>query len=242
MQFYFFLFKSRKGYCSFFAFAMALLCRSLGIPARVAVGFYIDPFTETLNFYPVRADMAHAWVEIFFNEYGWIEPDTTSEVIAPGEDYTFREVDFARFTSLIEEILSNQDKLKPDTTPQIEKEQEKPEWASRLVSGLWVLIRYWYIVIVVLYISITATVYLSPFILFVMVKDRRRKVKLLFKGEFKLLTALGWEKNTAESTMEYARRLDREEGIHLESFAAYYLKAVFSPDYNTSDFKKLSHL
>ncbi len=42
-QLHHFLFVSKKGYCSYFAFAMALMCRSLGIPARVAVGFYVDP-------------------------------------------------------------------------------------------------------------------------------------------------------------------------------------------------------
>jgi transglutaminase-like putative cysteine protease len=40
-QLHHFLFNSQKGYCSYFAFAMALLCRSIGIPARVAVGFYV---------------------------------------------------------------------------------------------------------------------------------------------------------------------------------------------------------
>src|SRR5208282_1726059 len=53
-----FLFVSKKGYCSYFAFAMALMCRSLGIPARVAVGFYVDPQSEVLNFYEVRAFQA----------------------------------------------------------------------------------------------------------------------------------------------------------------------------------------
>ena len=42
-QLHYFLFESQKGYCSYFAFSMALMCRSLGIPARVAAGFFIDP-------------------------------------------------------------------------------------------------------------------------------------------------------------------------------------------------------
>ena len=65
-QLRFFLFESRKGYCSYFAFSMALLCRSAGIPARVALGFWVDGSSGVLNYYPVKANQAHAWVEVFF--------------------------------------------------------------------------------------------------------------------------------------------------------------------------------
>ena len=81
-----FLFESKKGYCSYFAFAMALMCRSLGIPARVSVGFYVDPRSEILNFYEVKAFQAHAWVEVWFGNIGWVEFDPTSDQLAPGNN------------------------------------------------------------------------------------------------------------------------------------------------------------
>ena len=74
-QLHHFLFGSKKGYCSYFAFSMALMLRSLGIPARVAVGFFVDERSEVLNVYPVRANQAHAWTEVYFEGYGWIEFD-----------------------------------------------------------------------------------------------------------------------------------------------------------------------
>ena len=49
-----------------------------GIPARVAVGFLTDPKGATLGFVPVRSDQAHAWVEIFFPEYGWVTFEPTA--------------------------------------------------------------------------------------------------------------------------------------------------------------------
>jgi transglutaminase-like putative cysteine protease len=116
-----FLYSSKKGYCSYFAFSMALLCRSLGIPARVAVGFYVDPDTEVLNFYEVRAYQAHAWVEVFFGDYGWIEFDPSSQVIAPGEEYTIQfGFDFETFARLLEEILKNQHNLEEQAPQSIE--------------------------------------------------------------------------------------------------------------------------
>ncbi|MCG8478235.1 MAG: hypothetical protein MI724_03995 [Spirochaetales bacterium] len=102
-----FLFESRKGYCSYFAFAMTLMLRSLDIPSRVAVGFFVDPSVGMLGFYPIRGDMAHAWVEVWFDEVGWVEFDPTSTAIAPGEivntDYS---VDREQLSSLVQEILS----------------------------------------------------------------------------------------------------------------------------------------
>jgi transglutaminase-like putative cysteine protease len=61
-----FLFNSKKGYCSYFAFAFTLMLRSLGIPCRIAAGFFTDPETEAFGYYPVRADMADAWVDVWF--------------------------------------------------------------------------------------------------------------------------------------------------------------------------------
>ena len=105
-----FLFESRKGYCSYFAFSMALMLRSLGVPTRVAVGFFVDPAAGMLGFYPVRGDMAHAWVEVWFPGSGWVEFDPTSTTIAPGESVnTDYRIDQERLSALIQEILSQGD-------------------------------------------------------------------------------------------------------------------------------------
>lgn len=114
-----FLFESKKGYCSYFAFSMALMVRSLGVPARVSLGFFVDPTSSMIGFYPVRADMAHAWVEVWFPGAGWIEFDPTSQRIAPGEDITFdRGADFERLGSLVEEILQRRELPDAEYVPQ----------------------------------------------------------------------------------------------------------------------------
>ena len=117
-----FLFQSKKGYCSYYAFAMALLLRSLGIPARVAAGFFIDYNTNTFNYFPVRSDMAHAWVEVPYPGYGWIEYDPTSENLAEGEEFRFSGgMDADLFERLMREILENRSRLRA---------REKPDQAS----------------------------------------------------------------------------------------------------------------
>ncbi|HEX2884151.1 MAG TPA: transglutaminaseTgpA domain-containing protein [Candidatus Limnocylindria bacterium] len=66
----FFLFDSKTGYCEYYASAMVIMARSLGLPARVAVGF--APTAEDgEGTYTVREANAHAWAEIYFPGYGW---------------------------------------------------------------------------------------------------------------------------------------------------------------------------
>jgi len=69
----FFLFdeeRGRIGYCQHYASAMAILARSVGLPARVAVGFAPGEAGED-GTYLVREANAHAWTEIYFPGYGW---------------------------------------------------------------------------------------------------------------------------------------------------------------------------
>jgi Flp pilus assembly protein TadD len=113
-QLKYFLFTTKKGYCSYYAFAFTLLLRSLGIPSRAAAGFFIDPSTEVFDYYPVRADMAHAWVEVWFPSYGWIEYDPTTEQLAEGEEFRFSSgTPPELFQRLMKEILDNHSRLTP---------------------------------------------------------------------------------------------------------------------------------
>lgn len=74
----YFLFENRKGYCAYFAGATLFMLRALGIPSRVAAGFLtIDRSTKNPGWYWFYEDQAHAWVQVFFPGYGWIDFDTT---------------------------------------------------------------------------------------------------------------------------------------------------------------------
>ncbi len=72
----FFLFEAKEGACDWFASALALMCRAVGIPARVVTGFYSDE-VDTDGSLVIRANDAHAWVEAFIDGYGWITLDAT---------------------------------------------------------------------------------------------------------------------------------------------------------------------
>lgn len=73
----YFLFESKKGFCNYYASAEVLMLRSVGIPARLAVGFAQGEPNLQNTFYTVRERDAHAWPEVYFPGYGWIEFEPT---------------------------------------------------------------------------------------------------------------------------------------------------------------------
>ena len=74
----YFLLENRKGYCAYFAGATLFMLRSLGIPSRVAVGFLtVNRSSKNPGWYWFYEDQAHAWVQVYFQGYGWIDFDTT---------------------------------------------------------------------------------------------------------------------------------------------------------------------
>jgi len=72
-----FLFERKQGHCEYFASAMAIMLRSVGIPTRVVNGFRTGEFNDITSQYLVRASNAHSWVEAFFPGYGWVSFDPT---------------------------------------------------------------------------------------------------------------------------------------------------------------------
>ncbi|RYY19052.1 MAG: hypothetical protein EOO04_22770 [Chitinophagaceae bacterium] len=74
----YFLFENRKGYCAYYAGATLFMLRALGIPSRIAVGFLTtDRSDKNKGWYWYYADQAHAWVQVYFPGYGWLDFDTT---------------------------------------------------------------------------------------------------------------------------------------------------------------------
>jgi hypothetical protein len=72
-----FLFVRRAGHCEYFASAMAVMLRAVGIPSRYATGFMPGEYNDVGGDYIVRGSDAHAWVEVYFPGYGWMTFDPT---------------------------------------------------------------------------------------------------------------------------------------------------------------------
>lgn len=72
-----FLFVRKKGHCEYFASAMAVMLRTLGIPSRVVTGFQSGTLNPITGSQVVRASDAHSWVEAWIPRSGWTTFDPT---------------------------------------------------------------------------------------------------------------------------------------------------------------------
>ena len=74
----YFLFDIRAGYCDYYASAMVVMARSLGIPARLAVGYATGEYDPDSRAFVVREENAHSWPELYFPGVGWVRFEPTA--------------------------------------------------------------------------------------------------------------------------------------------------------------------
>ncbi len=73
----YFLFERKEGHCEYFASAMAVMLRTIGIPSRIVNGFRGGEYNDLTGSYIVRARDAHSWVEAYIPGYAWVSFDPT---------------------------------------------------------------------------------------------------------------------------------------------------------------------
>jgi len=74
----YFLFELQEGYCDYYATAMVVLARAAGLPARYVAGYATGTYDYTRGTYVVSEANAHAWAEVYFPGYGWVEFEPTA--------------------------------------------------------------------------------------------------------------------------------------------------------------------
>jgi transglutaminase-like putative cysteine protease len=72
------VFDYQQGYCNYYASAMIVMLRTMGIPARMAAGFAQGTFNAEEQAFLVQERDAHTWVEVYFPGYGWVEFEPTA--------------------------------------------------------------------------------------------------------------------------------------------------------------------
>lgn len=75
-----FLFVTKRGFCEQIATSLAVMLRTLGVPARVAAGYVPGSYNPLTDLWQVEAKDAHAWVQVWFPGYGWQSFDPTASV------------------------------------------------------------------------------------------------------------------------------------------------------------------
>lgn len=229
-----FLFESHKGYCSYFAFSMALMARSLGIPARVAAGFFIDPSSNMLHYYPIHSNMAHAWVEIYFDDLGWVEFDPTSRNLAEGEDFTLDTgTDPRRLSALVEEILRNRNDLAVEKTADDAPMATFGEMGRRLRRRLvWILPA---VLLLFLFLDY------FPFVLRKTGTPEKR-VQFVFRRFVRRLDRCGHRRTPGETWLDFAVRSPEQVRRELVQGVELYRKSLFSSSLSTVDCERFEEI
>lgn len=75
-----FLFDTKRGFCEHYASSFAFLMRAAGIPARIVTGYQGGELNAIGDYTIVRQADAHAWVEVWLKERGWVRIDPTAAV------------------------------------------------------------------------------------------------------------------------------------------------------------------
>ena len=228
-----FLFRAKKGYCSYFAFSMTLLLRSIGIPARVAIGFSLDLDTNTFDYYPVRSDMVHAWVEVAFPKIGWIEYNPTTDYLAEGEEYlSAAGTEQALFEKLMREILENKGELKTKEGAEEAQASGINLFAHSAAAVIWNLRG---IILAVLLLVLFIYIRCGPLLFVLMTKDPRKKTVRLFKHACRRLRLAGIRRSRDIGEAEWALKLnDRFSGVYSMYLCA--AAARFAPEFSKAGF------
>lgn len=139
-----FLTVSRAGFCEQFSSSFAVMARSLGIPARVAVGFTPGTLDPDRGVYQVTTEEAHAWPEVWIAPYGWVafEPTPTRSDPSPANHtgtydptapYASPEPDPGEATDVTAPPAND-----PSEEPPLDTEQLPPEdGGGRLAGDPW---------------------------------------------------------------------------------------------------------
>ena len=122
---------NKKGFCEQYAAAMAVMLRSLNIPSRVVVGF-TQGIKQPNGSYLVTSHDAHAWVEVKFDQNGWVSFDPTPPVDGQGGQQGFHENAVARPTS---SVAATQTRTLATTKAQLPNESTRATRSSVVATA-----------------------------------------------------------------------------------------------------------
>ncbi|MCL1883282.1 MAG: hypothetical protein FWF81_05970 [Defluviitaleaceae bacterium] len=234
-----FLFEERQGYCTYFASAMAIMSRIAGVPSRYVEGFVLPPSQNPALPVIVTNRMAHAWVEVYLEGFGWhiIEATPTYAYLmsldmgTPHESNLTGEI-MERVNELFEDFIppfSIYDFIQNNANQNIEPVyDEENENSSMLI----------FIIVIAVICIITALICFR-------LKERRKlarinnlplneQVKIYFHSILGIVTYYTSPLTPHETPKSYSLRMGkrfafRSDSVFLRDIISLYYKARYSP-------------
>jgi Transglutaminase-like enzymes, putative cysteine proteases len=229
----YFLFDSKQGYCTYYASAMTILVRSLGIPSRYVEGYILPSKPVSGNIYEVTNKEAHAWVEVYFEGFGWIPFEPT----AP----------YAQSINNVPKETSNKEEAVTKQTQVEENNQIKPDLKSNnssedlltenidngvkvqkapFINGFIIIFS-----ILLLWILCFSTIKRKIFFYRLQKLSLQERVIKMYKYHLKALSVQGLKMKTGETPLKYAKRIDEIlefKTVNFETITDIFNKACYS--------------
>ncbi|HHW56178.1 MAG TPA: transglutaminase domain-containing protein [Clostridia bacterium] len=204
----YFLFDLKKGYCSYFATSMVIMLRTVGIPARYVVGFRMPLLPSSDGRYRITTANAHAWVEVYFDDYGWVTFEPTPSY--PSLEFPITGMANSQFSNQqdMEISLNDAEKKTHDSSDTLQQKDTIDTTASKTayIEGRRYGILY-FIIILIGAIVIAAFLYWWDKKKKVDNLDNRYLVMYYYEKILKYLAKRGLEKLDSETPLEYQKRM-----------------------------------
>lgn len=230
----YFLFESKKGFCTYFATAFIIMARAQGIPARYAEGYSATVKSSALN--DIKSYHAHAWPEAYIDGVGWIAFEPTgggaASTYVDNGWQTSEEKDriFAEAKENAKKKEENSDK--PVVSEEIIEEEKEPfnflfiiiPTAAALVLGaLFVVLE-----------RLVSEKRLASM-------DLQTRIKILSKTNIKMLKYLGYKMEEGETLDELGKKVKEGMPEFENDFLILYEKALYSDaSLTTNDLETVS--
>lgn len=242
----YFLFDSKEGYCSYYATAMAVMARTVGLPARYIEGYMLPSTPAYDNTYEITNEQAHAWVEIYFEGFGWLSFEPTSP-FGSGfyEDTEITPIYSTDFINdpAYEDYLEKLEDYR-ERNRNIDFEPGYTGAYSNKGIDYYAIIKYTFIILLLLFVLNIPVRFIAVRIRFLMVKrsDEKKCVLYLYKLYLKVLALQGYVLNPGETPSAFAKRVDRILYFGDHTFAditGVFLKARYSKSLPEKNEKKM---
>lgn len=200
----YFLFERKKGYCTYFASAMAIMCRSIGIPVRYVEGATIDYKEMDEEWYKVKTGSAHAWTEIYLEGFGWIRMDATPGYSDNSINWSVNGEGWQRYGNQTSTTSSNKLKsvVQESETQAEENDYNAILWLKYLLVGIiWLLI----------FASLGVGLFIWNKKRIYKKSNNREKVLICMKKILSNLEKQGYVLKQGETLKDFRERLEEDE-------------------------------
>ncbi|NLK21118.1 MAG: transglutaminase domain-containing protein [Epulopiscium sp.] len=228
----YFLFESRRGYCTYYATAMTVLVRALGIPARYVEGYIVSEDNEKEgDTYLITNKQAHAWTEVYFEGIGWIifepTPSLQMEYSLPINDALY---DLYYPKEYIEYLMGQHSNTDIEIDDFKKEENEKRNYINF----------YGFIGIGISFIILFNRIKYYWKRLSILRMNGKRTAIMIYDEYLKIGKLLKYPMKDTETPLQYSDRMDKIFGD--KTITQLFIKARYSQYDLNEEEKKIMHL